>query len=186
MLQILTLLLLLWSELKLPAIRSPPSRSGCCTRSLLIVCSGEQLRCTRCLLIACSGGFAAIRMYSYKLARPLMATPPCASSALLMRRVSCRITIISFFRVEILAFLNLVRTSSSGHAETISLLAHLQRRDCGLSVSGDFARHGGGVGEPFFRVKRRKLQSRVVLESGVKFLFEKYHGKVSTGASKLG
>ena len=77
--------------------------------------------------IACPGGFAAIRMYSYKLA-PLMATPPVPSVPPEARRFLSN-HCISFFRVEILAFLNLVRTSSSGHAETISLLADLQSRE---------------------------------------------------------
>ena len=57
---------------------------------------------------------------------------------------------ISFFRVEIIASLNVVRTSSSGHTETTSLLADLQSLGCGLSVSVlvDFARHGGDGREP--------------------------------------
>ena len=62
---------------------------------------------------------------------------------------------ISFFRGEILAFFNLVRTSSSRHVETISLLPDLQSRHCGVSVSDDFMQHAGGVRAQSMETKKK-------------------------------
>ena len=108
---------------------------------------------TTAALIVCSGGLLLHTLSTHCLLRRIC----CNANVFLLVQIGPLLPnhCTSFFRVEILAFLNLVRTSSSGHAETIFLLSDLQSRDCGLSVSGDFARHGGGVRKPFCRKNKK-------------------------------